>query len=132
MRSIAIKNNDEELQNRLRQLAQNVMFEISALDPSRSKELLGTFVSELFLSVAEEERQEVRRQRQAEGIAAAKARGVRFGPEPKPLPENFDECCEAWRDGQITAVEAAARCGLSRKSFYRAAKRKEQMAGCGI
>lgn len=132
MRSVATKTEDDERQRCLRQLAQNVISELSNLDASHSKELLGAFVSELFLSVAEQERREIRRQRQAEGIAAAKERGVRFGREPKPLPENFDECYEAWRDGQITAVQAAADCGLSRKSFYRAIKRREQDAGCVV
>lgn len=67
-------------QSRLQQLAREVMSEISKLDPSCSKELLGVFVSELFLLVAEQGCREVRRQRQAEGIAAAKAKGVHFGP----------------------------------------------------
>lgn len=132
MRSIALKTEDQEPHDRLRQLAQEVLTEISELDPSHSRELLGAFVSELFLSVAEEERREYRRQKQAEGIAAAKARGVRFGPEPKPLPENFDECYKAWQDGRMTAARAAENCGLSRKGFYRAIERKKQMADCVV
>ena len=131
MGSAATKINDNGLQDRLRWMAQEVLSEITGLDPSRSKELLGLFVSELFLSVAEKERREERRQRQAEGIAAAKARGVRFGPEPKPVPENFIECYEAWRDGYLSTTQAAEECGISRQAFYRAAKRQEQAADCG-
>lgn len=132
MRSNAVKPDNAEPQDRLRQLAQEVMSEISELDPSHSRELLGSFVSELFLSVAEQERREIRRQQQAEGIAAAKARGVRFGPQPKPLPDNFDECYQAWRDGQMTATQAAKTCGLTRKAFYRATERKKQTANCAV
>lgn len=131
MQPIAIKSEDEMLHEQVRRLAQEVLSEISELEPSRSKEILGAFVSELFLSVAEKERREERRQRQAEGIAAAKARGVRFGPEPKPVPENFIECYEAWRDGYLSTTQAAEECGISRQAFYRAAKRQEQAADCG-
>ena len=130
MSSTATKTGDKG--GYLRRLAQEVMSEIAELDPSHSKELLGVFVSELFLSVAEQERREMRRQKQAEGIAAAKARGVRFGPEPKPLPDNFDECYEAWQEGQMTAIQAAEACGLSRKGFYRATARKKKMADCAV
>ena len=72
--------------------------------------------------VAENERNNIR-QRQAEGIAAAKARGVRFGRPPKPLPENFAVVCKDWQDGKITGVEAARRCGMPLSTFrYRALK----------
>ena len=74
MQPIAIKSEDEMLHEQVRRLAQEVLSEISELEPSRSKEILGAFVSELFLSVAEQERRQMRRERQAEGIAAAKAR----------------------------------------------------------
>ena len=94
--------NSEGPQDSLRQLAQDVLSEISKLDPSHSKELLGAFVSELFLSVTEAERRAYRRQKQAEGIVAAKARGVRFGAHCNPLPDNFEECREAWRGGQMS------------------------------
>ena len=103
--------------------------EIFTSDLSCGKELLGAFVSELFLSVAEQERNEYRRQKQAEGIAAAKARGVRFGPEPKPLPDNFDECYEAWKDGRLSIRRAAEECGLSKTSVQNAAARRAQAEG---
>lgn len=116
-------------QGQLRQLAQEIAANLSQMEPSQGKELLGTFVSDLFVAVASQDIQENRRQKQAEGIAAAKARGVRFGPEPKPLPDNFDECYKAWQSGQVTATQAAEACGLSRKGFYRAIERKKKMTG---
>ena len=115
------EENDEEL----RELAKVIASGLSTLELNQSKELLGVFVSDLFLSVSDRERQEFRCQRQAEGIAAARARGVRFGADPKPLPDNFDECYEAWLNGDMTATDAAAACGLSRKGFYRMRKKKQ-------
>lgn len=115
----------EELQTQLRELAKVIASGLSTLELYQSKELLGVFVSDLFLSVSDRERQEFRCQRQAEGIAAARARGVRFGADPKPLPDNFDECYEAWLNGDMTATDAAAACGLSRKGFYRMRKKKQ-------
>ena len=82
MRYLSAK--DEDMQSQLRSLAQEVVSEITAVDPARSRELLSAFVSELVLAVADESRREERRQRQAEGIAAAKARGVRFGRPAAP------------------------------------------------
>lgn len=117
--------NSGETQERIRELAQEVLTEISALDPSHSKELLGSFVSELFLSVAEKERRDVRRQQQAEGIAAARERGVKFGRSRKPLPENFETYHAAWRDGQMSLREAASACGMSHVTFRSAALRVE-------
>lgn len=116
---------DREISEHLRQLAQEVFSDISELDPSRSKELLGVFVSELFLSVSEQERRTLRRQQQLEGIEAAKQRGVRFGRARKPLPENFDECRLRWRNGELTMYEAAEACGMPHSSFYAAAVRIE-------
>ena len=66
----------EELKTQMRELAREIVSGLSALELDQSKELLGAFVSDLFLCVADRERQESRRQRQAEGIAAAKARGA--------------------------------------------------------
>ena len=125
MQPVATKSNDEKLQEQIRSLAQEVLSEISELEPSRSKGLLGTFVSELFLSVAEQERRQMRRQKQAEGIAAAKAQGIRFGARRKPLPDNFEECREAWRDGQMTLRQAAGACGMPHTTFHNAVVRVE-------
>ena len=116
--AIALKANDEGTQEALRRLAQDVVSEISGLDPSRSKELLGIFVSEMFRSVAEQERREERRARQAEGIAAAKAKGKKFGRPAKPLPENFYQVYQDWRNGKMLLREAADACGMPSATFY--------------
>ena len=77
-----------------------VVLDMPLLDTRRGKDLMGTFLSDIVLQVlsfvAENERDNIR-QRQAEGIAAAKARGVRFGRPPIPLPENFHVVHQAWR-----------------------------------
>ena len=101
-----------------------VVLDMPLLDTRLGKDLLGTFLADIVLQVlsfvAENERNNIR-QRQAEGIAAAKARGVRFGRPPKPLPENFASVCNAWQAGVITGVEAARQCGMPLSSFrYRA------------
>lgn len=85
---------------------------------------MGTFLSDIVLQVlsfvAENERVNIR-QRQAEGIAAAKARGVRFGRLPKPLPPNFHAVYQRWKHGEITGTAAAKECGMPLSTFrYRA------------
>lgn len=66
--------------------------------------------------MAQNERENIR-SRQAEGIAAAKGRGVRFGRKIKPLPDNFLENCDLWRNGQISGLEAAKRCRMPQSTF---------------
>lgn len=122
---IEVEKTEGEISEYLRQLAQQVFSDISELDPARSKELLGVFVSELFLSVSEQERRAVRRRQQAEGIAAARERGVKFGRSHKPLPENFEEYHKAWRGGQMSLREAARACGMPHATFRSAALRME-------
>ncbi|MCI8304812.1 MAG: hypothetical protein HFF52_09335 [Lawsonibacter sp.] len=117
------------LQARLKALAEEISTELAQLESEQSKELLSDFVSELFLSAADQRQKKERRQRQAEGIAAAKAKGTRFGRTAKPLPDNFDELHQAWRDGELTLSKAATVCGMTRTTFYNAAMRKEQAAG---
>lgn len=117
---------NEDMQSQLRNLAQEVVSYIAAADPARSRELLSAFVSELVLAVADESRRDERRQRQAEGIAAAKARGVRFGRPAAPVPDNFDEVHQDWRAGKMSLQQAADACGISRGTFYGIAVRREQ------
>lgn len=97
-----------------------VVLDMPLLDTRQQENLMGHFVSELVLQilsfVAENERTNIR-QRQAEGIASAKARGVRFGRPPSPLPENFEEAYKLWKNGQITGVRAAEMCNMPRSSF---------------
>lgn len=101
-----------------------VVLDMPLLDTRRGKDLVGTFLSDVVLQVlsfvAENERTNIR-QRQAEGIAAAKARGVRFGRPPKPLPENFHQLYQQWKNGKITGTAAAKACGMPLSTFrYRA------------
>ena len=104
------------------------VLDMSILDTRREKNLLGTFISDLVLTllsyVAANERLNIR-QCQAEGIAAAKARGVRFGPLPKPLPENFCEVRKRWRRKEISVTQAAGECGMAVSTFYERARRFE-------
>ena len=98
-----------------------VVLDMPLLDTRRGKDLMGTFLSDIVLQVlsfvVENERANIR-QRQAEGIAAAKARGVRFGRPPRPLPENFREVHRQWRNKKITLRQAAEACGMPEGTFY--------------
>ena len=101
-----------------------VVLDMPLLDTRRGKDLMGTFLSDIVLQVlsfvAENERVNIR-QRQAEGIAAAKARGIRFGRPPKPLPENFHSVYQWWKAKKITGTAAAKECGMPLSTFrYRA------------
>ena len=98
------------------------------MDAASGRELLSDFVSELFFCVTEQQRREDRRQKQAQGIAAAKARGVRFGRTARPVPDNFDQLHQAWREGRISLKQAAESCGMARGTFYNAALRRERQA----
>lgn len=102
-----------------------VVIDMPLLDTRREKNLLGTFISDIVLAllsyVAENERLNIR-QRQKEGIMAAKARGVKFGRPTKPLPDNFPEICTRWQNGEISVSQAAKTCGLPQSTFYRHAK----------
>lgn len=124
-----LQTDDKEIQDHIQRLAQDVVSEVSKLDPAHSKELLGMFVSEMFRSVAEQERREEHRQRQAEGIATAKAKGTRFGRPARPLPENFYEIRQAWRDGKLVLQDAADACGMPQSTFYDKAIAYERRAG---
>lgn len=117
-----------KLQAELRELAREIVSNLSALEPAQRKPLLDSFVSELFSSNAKQEQREARRQRQAEGIAAAKAKGVRFGPQPRDLPEDFEELRQAWRSKKISLKVAAELCGVPKTTFYDAAVRVETAA----
>ena len=101
-----------------------VVLDMPLLDTREGRDLTGTLVADIVLQllsyVAQTER-EFLRQRQAEGIAAAKERGVRFGPARIPMPEGFDELAEDWKNGYISATEAGKLLGISRKTFTRRA-----------
>ena len=97
-----------------------IVLDMPLLDTRRGKDLMGTFLSDIVLQVlsfvAENERINIR-QRQAEGIAAAKAKGVKFGRPTNPLPENFDNAFKKWKSKEITGSEAARICNLALSSF---------------
>ena len=101
------------------------VIDMPLLDTAYYKDLLGTFISDLVLQilsfVAQMER-DCLRQRQTEGIAAAKARGVAFGKPPLSLPENFPDLFLRWRKGELSAEETAALCGFSRRTLYNKTK----------
>lgn len=106
-----------------------VVLDMPLLDTRRGKDLMGTFLSDIVLQVlsfvAENERTNIK-QRQAEGIAAAKARGVKFGRPSLPIPENFYQMCKEWRDGKIKIEEAARSCNMCQKTFYSKAVKYEK------
>lgn len=106
-----------------------VVIDMPLLDTRREKNLLGTFISDVVLAllsyVAENERTNIK-QRQEEGIAAAKARGVKFGRPPLPIPENFYQMHKDWRAGKITIEEAAKACNMCPKTFYSKAVKYEK------
>lgn len=95
------------------------------LDTRKGKDLLGTLIADLVLSllsyVSENERCAIR-QRQREGIAVAKLKGVCFGRPQKSLPENFEEIYIRWMKKEISENEAAKLCNFSKTTFYRKVK----------
>lgn len=125
--------NYEEIQNQWRILTKEkgvdiCVIEMPLLDTRRGRDLVGTFLSDIVLQVlsfvAENERTNIR-QRQAEGIAAAKARGVRFGRPSTPLPPNFLDVYQRWRAKKISVNQAAAECRMPRSTFFYRAKMYE-------
>lgn len=108
-----------------------VVLDMPLLDTRRGKDLMGTFLSDIVLQVlsfvAENERTNIR-QRQAEGIAAAKAKGVKFGRPPLPLPDNFYEVHKDWRAKKITLKQAANACDMPVGTFYGKARKFENVA----
>ena len=105
-----------------------VVLDMPLLDTRRGRDLMGAFLADIVLQVlsfvAENERANIR-QRQAEGIAAAKARGVRFGRDSLPLPDNFYQMYEEVRAKKMTIQQAAKACGMPRSTFYDKASRYE-------
>lgn len=117
--------NYEEIQNQWRVLTKEVGIDICVidmplLDTRNGKDLLGTFIADLVLQilsfVAQSERENIRK-RQEQGIAAAKAKGVRFGRPPKPLPDSYHEVYQRWKAGAITSSMAAKECGMPLSTF---------------
>lgn len=107
-----------------------VVIDMPILDTRREKNLLGTFISDLVLTllsyVSENERLCIK-QRQAEGIAAAKAKGVKFGRPEKPLPDNFMKYCKMCKEGKISALRASKECGMPESTFRQKMKKTLEM-----
>lgn len=103
-----------------------VVLDMPLLDTRKGKDLMGTFLSDIVLQilsfVAENERRNIK-QRQAEGIALAKERGVKFGRPKKPLPSGFDEMCELWQSGGVSGKVASQKLNMPLSTFrYKAEK----------
>ena len=99
-----------------------VVLEMPLLDTRRGKDLMGTFLSDIVLQVlsfvAENERSNIK-QRQAEGIAAAKARGVQFGRPKIEMPDNFMQLVSQWENKKIRLSYVLEVCQISKATFYR-------------
>ena len=102
-----------------------VVLDMPLLDTRQGRDLTGTLIADIVLQllsyVAEQERSFIR-QRQAEGIAAAKARGQRFGPPPKQRPEDFGEYVRRWKNGTLSAREASRQLSITHTTFLRWAR----------
>ena len=125
--------NYEKVQNQWRVLTKKkevdiCVIDMPLLDTRQGKDLMGIFIADLVLQilsfVAQNEREYIRK-RQAEGIAAAKAEGVKFGRKPIPLPENFYEVHQAWRSKKLTLKQAASACNMPVGTFYGKARKFE-------
>ena len=119
--------NYEEIQSQWRYLTRDKEVDIAVidmplLDTRRGKDLMGTFLADIVLQilsfVAQNERENIRK-RQAQGIAAAKANGMKFGRPTLDMPKDFNLIVEKWENGFIRISEAAERCGMSEATFYR-------------
>lgn len=101
------------------------ILDMPLLDTDQNKDLIGTLIGDIVLQllsfVAENERINIR-QRQAEGIRAAKLRGVRFGRPEIPLPDDFEDILDNWQKGALASKDAIAISGLKYSTFYKKAK----------
>jgi len=126
--------NYEDIQNQWRILTKErgvdiAVIDMPLLDTRLNRDLMGTFIADLVLQilsfVAHSERDSIRK-RQAEGIAAARARGVRFGRPPKMSPDNFGELAKQWERGKLSAKDFMARTGLTKTTLYRRLRERPQ------
>lgn len=125
--------NYKEIQQEWRKITQNKKADITVLDmplldTTKAKDLLGTFIADLVLQllsfVAENERINIL-QRQADGIAAAQRRGVKFGRPKRELPKEYAKYYKLWKNKKISAQEGADICDMPLRAFYRYGRRIE-------
>ena len=119
--------NYEEIQNQWRILTKDkgvdiVVIDMPLLDIRQGKDLMGTFIADLVLQVlsfvAQSEREKIK-ERQEQGIAAAKARGVRFGRPEKDVPDDFTQLVKSWEKKELSLAEVLQKCEMSEATFYR-------------
>ena len=119
--------NYEEMQNQWRIITKEIgadicVLDMPLLDTRQGKDLMGTFIADLVLQilsfVAQSERENIKK-RQEQGIAAAKAKGVRFGRPEIPIPDNFDKLVKDWEKKRISFEEILKLCNMSEATFYR-------------
>lgn len=119
--------NYEEIQNQWRIITKEkgadiCVLDMPLLDTRQGKDLMGTFIADLVLQilsfVAQSERENIRK-RQEQGIAAAKARGVRFGRPEKPVPDNFGKIVSDWEKKKVSFEKTLELCDMSEATFYR-------------
>lgn len=122
--------NYAEIQNQWRiitkeKAADVCVLDMPLLDTRRGKDLMGTFIADLVLQilsfVAQSERENIK-ERQAQGIAAARARGVHLGRPVCPIPDNFPEVVDRWERGELHFADAIQSCKMSESTFYRRLK----------
>lgn len=115
--------------------AQIVVLDMPLLNTQNTHDLTGTLIADIVLQllsyVAQTEREFIH-QRQTEGIAAAKARGVRFGREPIQRPENFPEIRAAWKNGELSARKAAKKLSVTHRTFLKWAKEANLGEKCRV
>ena len=119
--------NYEEIQKQWRLLTKDIGIDICVLDmpmldTRNGKDLMGTFIADLVLQilsfVAQSERENIKK-RQTEGIAAAKAKGVKFGRPEKEVPNDFEKIVRAWEQKKLPFEEVLKKCSMSEATFYR-------------
>jgi DNA invertase Pin-like site-specific DNA recombinase len=107
-----------------------VVIDMPLLDTRREKNLLGTFIADLvlqILSYVSETERVTTKQRQREGIEAAKLKGVQFGRPSKDYPDNWETLVEKYENGEISAKDAAHECDITASTFYRRVKKMRGM-----
>ncbi|MFR7990795.1 MAG: recombinase family protein [Anaerovoracaceae bacterium] len=130
--------NYEEILEQWRRLTKEkgvdiVVIDMPLLDTRNKNDLTGTLIADIVLNllsyVAQTERENIR-QRQAEGIAAARKKGVKFGRPPIPVPEAFEKVSKRWENGEISSRNAAMQLGISQNTFLRWSKKNGIKSVC--